>query len=237
MRRIMLLSAAVLLAAGCTVVGPPGPMGPAGPEGAQGPTGQRGYSSVGAPGQTGRTGPRGLQGSTGTTGDTGATGDLGAVGARGATGASGPAGAEGDVGRAGATGAAGARGATGATGSAGVPGEVAQVEVGVREHWTAYREVNFDPTSTNITASDTDRISEIAAYLSQNPSLSVGIDGTMDAHRFNQSDRDLSDQRAESVRDALMQAGVPARKIRIGAFAEPDRRQENQIQVLIKTRT
>jgi hypothetical protein len=33
-----------------------------------------------------------------------------------------------------------------------------------------------------------------------------------------------------------MQAGVPGYKIQMGAFADPDRRREGQIQVLIKTR-
>ncbi len=227
MRRVMLLSVAAILVAGCAnLVGPPGPMG------ATGPQGPRGYTSVGPAGQTGRTGPRGLEGSAG------ATGDLGPTGARGATGV---AGAEGQVGRAGTTGAVGARGAKGATGANGAANDVyradAQAGTSVVEPWTAYREFNFDPTRTDIRNSEMDRVNEIATYLSQSPSVSLGIDGTMDARRFNQSDRDLGVQRAESVRDALIQAGVPAQKIRLGAFADPNRRYEGQVQVVIEPRT
>jgi len=71
------------------------------------------------------------------------------------------------------------------------------------------------------------RASEIAAYLALNPSLEVAIDGSGD---------DLSNRRTASVRSALMQAGVPADKIRMGAFAAPNQRHDGQIDVLIKTR-
>jgi hypothetical protein len=64
----------------------------------------------------------------------------------------------------------------------------------------------------------------------------LGIDGSMDARGFDQNDRDLSYLRADSVRDALVQAGVPAYKIQVGAFADQDRRHEDQIQVMIQPR-
>jgi len=101
--------------------------------------------------------------------------------------------------------------------------------------WTAYQEVNFDRTAVNISALGMNTVSDIAAYLMRNPSLEVGIDGSMDTRSSNQQDRDLSNHRAASVRDALMQAGVPADKIQMGAFADPTRRHEGQILVLIKT--
>ena len=81
-----------------------------------------------------------------------------------------------------------------------------------------------------------DKVSDIAAYLARNPSLEVGIDGSMENRRSSQRDRDLSNARADSVRDALMQAGVPAYKIQMGEFADPDRRHLDEVQVLIKTR-
>jgi outer membrane protein OmpA-like peptidoglycan-associated protein len=149
-------------------------------------------------------------------GGSGQTGDQGAF-VPGIAGNAGPSGFQGERGGAGPTGAQG--------------------DVGIVERWTTYREFNFDRTGANIPASEMDRVSEIAAYLVQNPSLDVGIDGSMDARTFNQGDRDLSNRRADSVRDALMQAGVPASKIQMGPFADPDRRHEGQIQVLIKTRT
>ena len=100
-------------------------------------------------------------------------------------------------------------------------------------HWAYYREFNFDRRDANIPASEMDRISEIAAYLGQNPSLNVGLDGSMSG---NGRERDLGDRRTAAVRDALIQAGVPASKIQIGAFGDPDPGHERQVQVLIETR-
>src|SRR6185437_266697 len=65
----------------------------------------------------------------------------------------------------------------------------------------------------------------------RNPSLELGIDGAADGR-----DPNLSDRRVASVRDALMQAGVPAAQIRIGQFANPDVRRFGQVEVLLKTR-
>jgi outer membrane protein OmpA-like peptidoglycan-associated protein len=135
---------------------------------------------------------------------------------------------------AGAAGDAGPSGFQGARGDAGPVG--AQGAVGIVERWTAYREFNFDRTASDMRVSEMNRISEIAAYLAQNPSLEVGIDGSMAVRGFNQGERDLSNLRADSVREALMQAGVPSYKIQMGAFADPSRLQQGQIQVLIKTR-
>ncbi|MES1200008.1 MAG: OmpA family protein [Pseudomonadota bacterium] len=111
----------------------------------------------------------------------------------------------------------------------------AQGATGVIEGWTAYQDFNFDRTRTDLTPSQMDRVSDIAAYLTQNPSLDVGIDGSLDGRGFSQSDRRLSDNRAASLRGALIQAGVPASRIKMGAFADPARRQQGQIQLLIKT--
>jgi outer membrane protein OmpA-like peptidoglycan-associated protein len=132
------------------------------------------------------------------------------------------------AGNAGPSGFQGERGATGPTGEQGA--------VGIVERWTPYRQFGFNREGSNLSAAEMDRISDMAAYLVRNPSLEVGIDGSMDARRFSRSDRDLSDRRADSIRDALMQAGVPGYKIQMGAFADPDLRREGQIQVLIKTR-
>jgi len=135
---------------------------------------------------------------------------------------------------AGVQGSAGQAGYQGPQGGIGPIGD--QGVVGIVERWTTYQEFNFNGAGENIMASETDRISEIAAYLVRNPSLEVGIDGSMDNRGFNQRDRDQSSRRADAVRAALMQAGVPAYKIQMGAFADPARRQQGQIQVLVKTR-
>jgi outer membrane protein OmpA-like peptidoglycan-associated protein len=146
-------------------------------------------------------------------------------------GGSGQTGDRGLTGIAGDAGPSGLQGEQGETGPAGAQGAVGTVKL-----WTAYQEFNFNRTSADISALDMNTVSDIAAYLARNPSLEVGIDGSMDTRRSNQQDRDLSNHRADSVREALIQAGVPADKIQMGAFADPTRRHEGQILVLIKTR-
>ena len=188
--------------------GPAGPRGPAGEQGLAGDRGPEGTTLVGPAGQTGRTGAEGVQGQSGQTGDRG-------VFVAGIAGEAGPSGLQ------------GGRGREGQTGEQGPAGIVAL--------WTSYRDFDFDRTETSLRASEMDKIADIAAYLIQNPSLEVGIDGSL-GERSSRNNRDLSSRRAASVRDALMQAGVPANKIETGAFADPERRHEGQIQVLIKTR-
>jgi len=101
--------------------------------------------------------------------------------------------------------------------------------------WTTWCDFGFDGREAGLPVSEEEIISEIAIYLVQNPSLEIGIDGSMKTGS-SQTARDLSDRRAISVRNALLQAGVPAYKIRMGAFSNPDRRQEDAIQLLMKTR-
>ena len=101
--------------------------------------------------------------------------------------------------------------------------------------WTTWCDFGFDHSEAGLPASEMEPISLIAAYLARNPSLEIGIDGSMSAG-FSRGARDLSDRRAISVRDALLRAGVPAYKIRVGAFSNPDRRQEDAIQVLMRMR-
>ena len=162
---------------------------------------------------------------------------VGPPGPPGATGAQGPTGKTGAPGYAlsGPPGEIGPAGPPGPQGSAGPSG--APSVTGIVERWTTYREFTFESTGVNIPASEIDRASEVAAYLVLNPSLDVGIDGTLDAGKYDRSACDLSILRAVSVRTALLQAGVPAYKIQRGAFADPDRRHDGQIQVLVRTRT
>jgi peptidoglycan-associated lipoprotein len=53
-----------------------------------------------------------------------------------------------------------------------------------------------------------------------NPSIQVGIDGYADPRGTNQYNLALSQRRVDTVRDALVQAGVPTDKIQTGFFGE-----------------
>jgi hypothetical protein len=193
-------------AQGMSVAGIPGPTGPSGPIGAQGMAGQpggQGATLVGPTGPTGYQGAAGAQGSSGFTGAQGAT----MPGGIGGSGSSGPPGAQGPVGPIGAQG-----------------------PVGIVAAWSSYRVITFDYARSDLTPSDRSTVSDIAAYMTKNPSLKAGIDGYRDANNQN-----LSERRVGTVRDALIAAGVPAYKVQVGAFGDPQLRHDRRVEVLLST--
>lgn len=134
---------------------------------------------------------------------------------------------------AGAVGPVGRPGPAGAQGPAGPLG--AQGPVGVVDRWTSIREFMFEYDRAEIQGSDTSKVSEIAAYVIQNPSLQVGIDGSMDPRGSDPRNQDLSDRRVSSVRNALIEAGVPAYRIRTGAFGDTGLTRDRRVDVLVRT--
>ena len=121
------------------------------------------------------------------------------------------------AGVAGPTGATGAQGVIGPTGQQG-PGGIA----GVAGSWTPYRDIWFDSNRSDMRSSEYSKVSDIVNYLNQNPGATVAIDGTND--------------RAASVRNALLQAGVPAYKIQYATFGDPKLQRDSQVQVLVSSR-
>ena len=134
------------------------------------------------------------------------------------------AGAAGPAGRSGPAGAQGPVGATGAQGAVGVVGR-----------WTSYREFLFDYDRAVIQPADSTKIAEIAAYMRQNPSLQIGVDGSMDPRGTDPPNQVLSDRRVSAVRSALIQAGVPASRIQTGPFGDEGLRRDRRVEVLIST--
>ena len=176
-------------------------------------------------------------------GETGAKGPT-LVGPAGPAGRAGPAGERGEIGEAGARGTttpgvageAGAAGTTGERGPAGPAGE--QGPAGVIGQWASYREFWFGANEATLAASEAAKISDIASYLKENPSLHVAIDGSMDprgTERRDQGLRELSERRVKVIRDALTRAGVPANKIETGAFGDDRLRNERRVEVLLST--
>jgi outer membrane protein OmpA-like peptidoglycan-associated protein len=151
----------------------------------------------------------------------------GEQGATGKTGAQGQttAGVAGAAGPAGAAGAQGPAGPTGATGPAGIVAG-----------WQNYKELWFDANKADLQPSEQAKLSEIAAYLKQNPSLQIAIDATPAARdQQKQAFQDLSNSRVQVIRESLIKAGVPSEKIKDGAFGDPNLRGERRVQVLFKT--
>lgn len=167
MKRVVYLTIALLVAAGCTArpVGGPegwkvyGPAGPQGPPGIAGPAGPQG--------------PQGLAGLTGPSGPQGPQGTQGPAGARGA-----------DL------------------------------------VWRQFGDVRFEVGKADLRPSDADRVSELAAYLKQNPTFRVELEGFADPRGSETYNMKLSTRRVNAVRDALIAAGVQKERILVGAYGE-----------------
>jgi outer membrane protein OmpA-like peptidoglycan-associated protein len=139
---------------------------------------------------------------------------VGPAGPPGVTGPAGPAGPQGPTGPHGAAGVQGPGGVMGATGVQGQPGAVTVVR------WTKFKDILFDFDKSELRANETGKVSEIASYLQQNPTVVVGIDGYADPRGSDKYNQALSERRVNTIREALLGAGVPAAKITTGAFGE-----------------
>ena len=132
----------------------------------------------------------------------------------------GPMGPRGHTGPPGPTGMTGAQGVTGRTGTRGQPGLTAPGPGASENGWISLRDILFDFDTADIRPSEMNKISEVAAYLEQNPSIRVGIDGSTDLSRgTNRYNVDLSGKRIANVRNALIQTGVSGDRIETGRFA------------------
>jgi outer membrane protein OmpA-like peptidoglycan-associated protein len=173
----------------------------------------------------------------------GCAGPTGLTGPQGSTGMTGPQGIAGAQGPTGMTGPQGPTGVTGSQGQTGVTGAQGPAAAAVR--WTSLKNIMFDYDKATIRPAEMSKTSEIATYMSQNPSVRLGIDGSTDLLRgTNQYNVALSQQRVSNVRDALIQAGVSADRIETGGFgvarakcsdpAESCAQRDGRVEVLVR---
>jgi outer membrane protein OmpA-like peptidoglycan-associated protein len=184
----------------------------------------------------GCTGPAGPPGLTGAQGSPGMTGVQGSQGMTGAQGSAGMTGVQGSAGMTGVQGPAGITGAQGAPASspAPMPGS----------RWSSLKEFMFDYDRSDIRYSESRKPAEVAAYMSQNPSVRLGVAGYTDMQGTSQYNLPLNQRRVATVRDALIQAGVPADRIETGTFgtdrfqcnpaAEQCSQREGRVEVLVR---
>jgi outer membrane protein OmpA-like peptidoglycan-associated protein len=71
--------------------------------------------------------------------------------------------------------------------------------------------------------------------MSENPSLQVAIDGSMDPRGTDPRNQNLSDRGIAAVRDAFIQAGVPVSRIQTGTFGDPNLTRDRRVELLIST--
>ena len=117
-----------------------------------------------------------------------------------------------------------------AAGLAGPAGATDALDV-TTSYWTPFRDFWFESDRSELRSSDSDKAIEIANYLRRNPAQLVGIDILR-----NPINTELSSRRINSVRNALLQAGVPDFKIQTGAFGDPQQRRDSRVEVLVNTR-
>jgi len=227
-------------AAGEIVAGPrgeAGAIGPAGAEGARGGIGARGASAEGTAGPAGRAGPAGPQGRAGEAGERGPA-LVGPAGPAGRAGVAGPAGEIGEAGTRGQT-TSGVAGAAGAAGPAGPQGDAGQAggrgTTGSLERWVVFREVWFDTDSQDVHAVDRAGFGEIAGYMSANPSLELGIDGSVNSGSASRRNAEMSAHRVKAIRESLVAAGVPANRISEGAYGDQSLRRDQRVDLLLRT--
>jgi outer membrane protein OmpA-like peptidoglycan-associated protein len=103
----------------------------------------------------------------------------------------------------------------------------------VADHWVPYRSFRFDDGRADIRAVDQRQIADVAAFLAQNPTLRLGIDDTIVPGVTDANELNLGRRRIAVIRDALIQAGTPPYRIEMGAFADPRRRRNQQVELLL----
>ena len=137
-------------------------------------------------------------------------------------------------------------GPTGMTGTQGQPGMTATNPAASETGWISLRDIMFDFDTADIRRSEMNKISDVAAYLKQNPSTRVGIDGATDLLRgTNRHNVNLSRRRITNVRDALIEAGVSGDRIETGNFGakraecndstEPCAKREGRVEVMARS--
>jgi outer membrane protein OmpA-like peptidoglycan-associated protein len=124
-----------------------------------------------------------------------------------------------DFGFAGSSGPAGPMGPAGAQGAQG-PAGAAGTQAAAAKNWSSFRDFQFDFDKSAIRSNETSHVSDIAAYMKQNPTARVGIDGHTDPRGTDAFNQSLSERRVNTIRDALVSAGVSTGRIHTGAFGE-----------------
>lgn len=123
-------------------------------------------------------------------------------------------------------------GNTEASGTDNPAGQAPGLSASIVNDWQAFRTIGFDAGSEAMRNGDMPHIDAIADYLQQNPAATVGID----AGSASSPDtlRVLSLRRSNSVRQALIAAGVPNHRITTGAYTNAANARDNRVEVLLR---
>jgi outer membrane protein OmpA-like peptidoglycan-associated protein len=88
--------------------------------------------------------------------------------------------------------------------------------------WTAMESVQFEAGRADLQSKCVDKIEKLAAWMSHDRNVVIGLNGHSDDTTGKDSDPTLGPRRVQAVRDALIAAGVAPSRIIVGDFkAEP----------------
>jgi peptidoglycan-associated lipoprotein len=82
------------------------------------------------------------------------------------------------------------------------------------------RDVFFDYDKANLRSDAQSVLPRDAAYLSSHPNVKVLIGGYCDERGSNEYNISLGQDRADSVKEALVSAGIPASRLRVVSFGK-----------------
>lgn len=133
----------------------------------------------------------------------------------------GPAGPEGPAGAMGPAGPAGPPGMAGVSGQQGPMGPSGPQ--GVAAVWESFRDIHFDFDKSDVRPSEVAKIKDIAAFMKQNPTYEIGIEGFADPRGTDVYNQALSERRVNAIRAALVAEGASTAAIRSGAEGEKNR--------------
>ena len=88
------------------------------------------------------------------------------------------------------------------------------------ENWFEFDRLNFEPDSAVVSSDSKDQLSNIAAIMKAYPAASVKIGGYTDNTGDPAANQQLSQQRAEAVKDQLEEMGVDGSRITAEGYGE-----------------
>jgi len=138
--------------------------------------------------------------------------NFGPAGPIGLTGPQGPQGPTGPNGVAGIQGPGGPQGVTGPEGVMGLQGP--------QRPWVTFADFLFDFDRSAIRGSETGKIDKLNQYMKEHPGIEIGLDGHADPRGTTAYNQPLSQRRVDTVKAALVNAGIASDKISTGAFGE-----------------
>jgi peptidoglycan-associated lipoprotein len=102
-----------------------------------------------------------------------------------------------------------------------VPNDMSSTNLTADEQFKAnVQDIFFDYDSYDVRGDAQGSLSKSAAYLAQNPNIKVLIGGYCDERGSNEYNLTLGQSRANSVKEALVQAGIAANRLRVVSYGK-----------------